>query len=201
MSGYQEIATDPSYAGQIVCLTYPLIGNYGTNALDPEASRPWIEGLVVRELSPSVSNYRSSGDLDGYLRAAGVVGIDGVDTRRLVRRLRIDGAINGVLSSVDLDEKSLLAKARAVPDMNGLDLVKGVTTTSESDWTEGYDADLAPAATLPASAKRHRVVAIDLGMKRNILRSLVAAGFDPHVVPATTSAKAILERKPAGVFL
>jgi carbamoyl-phosphate synthase small subunit len=201
LSGYQEIATDPSYAGQIVCLTYPLIGNYGVNLDDPEHDRPWIEGLVVRELSPSVSNYRSTDDLDAYLRAAGVVGIDGVDTRRLVRRLRIDGAVNGVVSSVDLDERSLLEKARAARDMNGLDLVKDVTCASGCDWTEGYPADLAPGPSMAAGGKRHRVVAVDYGMKHNILRSLVAAGFDPHVVPATETAKAILERKPAGVFL
>src|SRR5438093_1508179 len=124
MSGYQEIATDPSYAGQIVCMTYPHIGNYGVNAEDPEAARPWIEGLVVRELSPTVSNFRSSGSLSDYLAAAGIVGIEGIDTRRLVRRLRVDGACNGVVSSVDLDAASVVAKAKAVPDMNGLDLVK-----------------------------------------------------------------------------
>src|SRR5262245_17191409 len=127
MSGYQEIATDPSYAGQIVTMTYPHIGNYGVNADDPEAARPWIEGLVVRELSPTVSNFRATGSLSEYLAAAGIVGIEGIDTRKLVRRLRVDGACNGVLSSVDLDPASVVKKAKAVPDMNGLDLVKGVT--------------------------------------------------------------------------
>jgi carbamoyl-phosphate synthase small subunit len=201
MTGYQEIATDPSYAGQIVCMTYPHIGNYGVNPQDPEAARPWIEGLVVRELSPTVSNFRATDDLSDYLAAAGVVGIEGIDTRRLVRRLRVDGAVNGVVSSVDPDVESLTAKARAVPDMNGLDLVRGVTSTSSYEWSQGYDEAFAPRAPAPSEAKRHRVVAVDCGMKRNILRSLVAAGFDPTVVPASEPAQAILERRPDGVFV
>jgi carbamoyl-phosphate synthase small subunit len=201
MSGYQEIATDPSYAGQIVCMTAPHIGNYGVNPEDPEAERPWIEGMVVRELSPAVSNFRATSDLDAYFREAGVVGLEGVDTRRLVRRLRVDGAVNGVLSSVDLDEASLLEKARAAPDMNGLDLVKGVTSPAAFDWSKGYDEAFPSRAAAPKTARRHRVVAVDCGMKRNILRSLVASGFDPTVVPASERAEAILERKPAGVFV
>jgi carbamoyl-phosphate synthase small subunit len=200
MTGYQEIATDPSYAGQIVCMTYPHIGNTGVNVDDPEAGRPWIEGLVVRELSPVVSNFRATGDLDSYLRSAGIVGIEGVDTRRLVRRIRLDGAVNGVLSSVDLDPESLVAKAKAVRDMNGLDLVKGVTLREELRWTEGYGA-FAPLAPVDATGKRRRVVAVDYGMKRNILRSLVEAGFEPTAVPATETADAILARAPDGVFL
>src|SRR5262245_16569856 len=201
MSGYQEISTDPSYAGQIVCMTYPHIGNYGVNADDPEAARPWIEGLVVREASPTVSNFRAGQSLDAYLRDAGIPAIEGVDTRRLVRRLRVDGAVNGVLSSVDLDPESVVAKAKAAPDMNGLDLVKVVTAREARDWTEGYADAFRPAEPVPATAKRYRVVAVDYGMKRNILRSLVASGFDPVAVPATEPAQAILARKPDGVFL
>ena len=201
MSGYQEIATDPSYAGQIVCLTYPHIGNYGVNGEDPEAATPWIEGLVVRELSPTVSNFRASGSLDAYLRDAGIVGIEGIDTRRLVRRLRVDGACNGVLSSVDLEPKSVVAKAKAVPDMNGLDLVKGVTAKASSRWTEGYAKEFAPDLLVKPGDRRFSVVAMDFGMKRNILRSLVETGLDPTVVPAHETAAAILERKPDGVFL
>jgi carbamoyl-phosphate synthase small subunit len=201
MAGYQEIATDPSYAGQIVCLTYPLIGNYGVNTEDPEASRPWIDGLIVRELSPIVSNYRSTTDLGSYLRDAGIVGIEGIDTRRLVRRLRVDGCVNGIVSSVDVDPASLLAKAKAAPDMNGLDLVKVVTTKASSRWTEGYTADYPSGPGVAATARRFNVVAVDFGMKRNILRSLVAAGFDPTVVPASATAAQILEHKPDGVFL
>ena len=201
MTGYQEIATDPSYTGQIVCLTYPKIGNYGVNKEDPEAAKPWIEGLIVRELSPVVSNFRASEDLDAYLKAAGIVAIEGIDTRRLVRRLRVDGCINGILSSTESDAAKLVARAKAAPDMNGLDLVKVVGCKSSSPWTEGYAPTFAPGPTVAAGAKRHPIVAIDYGMKRNILRSLVASGFDPHVVPATESAAAILARKPAGVFL
>ena len=209
MTGYQEIATDPSYAGQIVTMTTPHIGNYGVNAEDPEAGRPWIEGLVIRELSPSPSNFRASGDLHRYLADAGIVGIDGVDTRKLVRRIRVDGAINGVLSSTDLDPESLVRKAKAVPDMNGLDLVKTVTCRASSAWTEGYDdrrftaplSGLGVGDPARAAAVRHRVVAVDYGMKRNILRSLVAAGFDPVVVPASAPADAILEHRPEALFL
>jgi carbamoyl-phosphate synthase small subunit len=203
MSGYQEIATDPSYAGQIVTMTYPHIGNTGVNGEDPEASRPWIAGLVVRELSPTVSNFRASQDLDAYLREANVVGIEGIDTRKLVRRLRVDGAINGVLSSLDLDPASLVAKAKAVADMNGLDLVQTVTTRTSFPWSKGYDEAFAPSipGRVAPPEKRLSVVAIDYGMKRNILRSLVSAGFDPYVVSASESAEAILARKPDGVFL
>jgi carbamoyl-phosphate synthase small subunit len=201
LCGYQELATDPSYAGQIVCMTYPHIGNYGVNPEDAESHRPWIEGLLVRELSPRTSNYRATGDLDDYLREAGVVGLEGLDTRRLVRRLRDQGAINGVVSSVDLDPESLVRKAKTAPDMNGLDLVRDVTTKTASAWTEGYAADLAPGPTWSGAAPRRSVVAMDFGMKRNILRSLVAAGFDPWVVPASEPAEAILERRPDGVFL
>jgi carbamoyl-phosphate synthase small subunit len=147
------------------------------------------------------SNHRSAGDLDGYLREAGVVGIEGIDTRRLVRRLRIDGAVNGVVSSVDLDAASLVAKAKGVRDMTGLDLVKVVTAAKGFRWTEGYAEDLPSGPVLAAGAPRHPIVAVDYGMKRNILRSLVATGFDPWVVPATESAAAILARRPAGVFL
>jgi carbamoyl-phosphate synthase small subunit len=201
MSGYQEIATDPSYAGQIVCMTYPQIGNYGVNLEDPEASLPWIEGLIVRELSPTVSNFRASGSLDEYLRDAGIVGLEGIDTRRLVRRLRVDGSINGVVSSVDLDAESVVQKAKAVPDMNGLDLVKDVTAKVARRWTEGYAATFAPDLSVAAAERRYSVVAMDFGMKRNILRSLVSMGLEPMVVPASESADAILARKPDGVFL
>jgi carbamoyl-phosphate synthase small subunit len=201
MSGYQEIATDPSYAGQIVCMTYPQIGNYGVNLEDPEAALPWIEGLIVRELSPTVSNFRASGSLDTYLRDAGIVGLEGIDTRRLVRRLRVEGACNGVVSSVDLDAESLVQKAKAVPDMNGLDLVKDVTAKVARRWTDGYDATFAPDLSVKAAERRYSVVAMDFGMKRNILRSLVSMGLEPMVVPANESADAILARKPDGVFL
>jgi carbamoyl-phosphate synthase small subunit len=205
MTGYQEIATDPSYAGQIVCMTYPHIGNYGVNPEDVEADRPWLEGMIVRELSPLRSNFRSTEDLHEWFRRSGVVGIEGVDTRRLTRRLRLEGAINGVLSTETTDVDALRDRARAAPDMSGLDLVQGVTTGTPYPWGEGWAA---PWLEDPRGRGVHapwdpvyRVVAFDFGVKRNILRSLVAHGFDPHVVPAATSADEVLALAPDGVFL
>jgi carbamoyl-phosphate synthase small subunit len=206
MSGYQEIATDPSYAGQIVCMTYPHIGNYGVNEEDGEAGKPWVEGMVVRELSPLASNFRSSTDLGAWFEQNGIPGIEGVDTRRLTRLLRVKGCVNGVLSTVSTDEAELKAKAKAAPDMSGLDLVKGVTCARPYAWTEGWPARWfsSPATgTLKGGAPgaTYRIVAIDCGIKRNILRSLVAHGLLPTVVPATTTADAILALEPDGVFL
>jgi carbamoyl-phosphate synthase small subunit len=199
MAGYQEIATDPSYTGQIVCMTYPHIGNYGVTAEDNESAKPWIQGMIVRELSPVASNFRAVKKLQRWYQDTGVVGIEGIDTRRLTRLLRVEGAIGGVLSTEDLDVESLQAKARAIPSMAGQDLVKDVTCETAYDWSEGWSAmwnrlpegDLAPL----------RVVALDFGIKRNILRSLKAFGLEPHVVPATTTAEEILALEPAGVFL
>ena len=205
MTGYQEIATDPSYAGQIVCMTYPHIGNYGVNDEDLEAAEPWIEGMIVRELSPVASNFRATETLESWYARMGIPGISGIDTRCLTRRLRVDGAIGGVLSSTDLDEASLLEKAKALPSMAGQDLVKDVTCKASYAWDspwpkpwftvppapEGEDDDMAPL----------RVVAMDFGAKRNILRSLVTFGLMPTVVPATTSAEEILALEPDGVFL
>ena len=199
MTGYQEIATDPSYAGQIVCMTYPHIGNYGTNDEDNEAARPWIQGMVVRELSPVASNFRSVRALEEWYANAGIVGIEGVDTRRLTRRLRVDGAIGGVLSTEDLDVESLKAKARAIPSMAGQDLVKEVTCDAPYEWTQAWPAEWnrMPEGDL----KPLRIVAMDFGIKRNILRSLKSFGLEPHVVPATTSAEDVLAMSPDGVFL
>jgi len=203
MTGYQEIATDPSYAGQIVCMTYPHIGNYGVNDEDPEAGHPWIEGMIVRELSPVASNFRSEGSLADWYASTGIVGIEGIDTRRLTRRLRVDGAINGVLSSVDLDERSLLAKAKALPSMEGLDLARKVTCeaayTWDTPWTGPWFPQ--PGAFDGDDMAPFRIVAMDFGAKRNILRSLVTFGLHPTVVPATTTAEEILALEPDGVFL
>ncbi len=205
MTGYQEIATDPSYAGQIVCMTYPHIGNYGTNEEDLEAGRPWIEGMVVRELSPVASNFRSTEDLHGWYERTGVVGIEGIDTRRLTRLLRVDGAINGVLSSVDLDEQSLLAKAKAIPSMDGMDLASKVTCeasyTWDEAWPEAWNVMPGDLAAEGDDGRPLKIVAMDFGAKRNILRSLVTFGLMPTVVPASTSAEAILAMEPDGVFL
>ncbi len=207
MTGYQEIATDPSYAGQIVCMTYPHIGNYGVNTEDNEASQPWIEGMVVRDLSESASNFRATSELDAWFREQGLVGIEGIDTRKLTRRIRIEGAINGVLSSVDLDAESLLAKARALPSMAGQDLVQRVTCKEPYEWREGWPAAWmsrdAQGMQAPDTGERkpHRIVALDFGAKRNILRSLVTHGLEPTVMPADTPAADILAQEPDGVFL
>ncbi len=210
MSGYQEIATDPSYAGQIVCMTCPQIGNYGVNDEDGEAARPWIEGMVVRELSPVASNFRSQRELGAWYEEHGIPGIEGVDTRKLTRYLRVMGCVNGVLSTLSSDEAALKAKAKAAPNMDGLDLAKGVTCPKAYTWSEGWPerwfaappgASGRVSSGRVSSGKVHRVVALDFGIKRNILRSLVSHGLAPTVVPATTSAEAILAHKPDGVFL
>ena len=200
MTGYQEVATDPSYAGQIVCMTYPHIGNYGVAPDDDEAAHPWIQGMLVRELSPVASNFRSAESLEAWYERTGVMGMEGLDTRRLTRRLRVDGAIGGVLSTEDLDEESLKAKAMAVPSMDGQDLVKTVTCEASYAWDTSLPE---PWFQLPATAGARplRVVAMDFGIKRNILRSLTAFGLQPTVVPANTSAEAILALEPDGVFL
>ena len=200
LSGYQEILTDPSYSGQIVILTYPHIGNYGTNSLDSESARPYAEGLVVRELSQLESNWRSEGDVSGFLAQYGVPVISDIDTRALVLHLRKHGAMRGVISTVDRDEASLVAKAKASPSMVGLDLASRVTTTSRYDWTEP-SADFLHAGATTRPPARFRVVAFDYGIKQNILRRLVDVGCHVIVVPAKTSASDVLELKPDGVFL
>ena len=199
MTGYQEIATDPSYSGQIVCMTYPHIGNYGVNDEDDESAQPWIQGMVVRELSPVASNFRSRRKLEDWYEEAGILGMEGIDTRRLTRRLRSEGAIGGVLSTEDLDLESLKAKARAISSMSGQDLVKDVTCEASYQWSEPWPAEW---NRLPENEGTPlRVVAVDFGVKRNILRSLTSFGLTPHVVPATTSAEEILALEPDGVFL
>ena len=199
MTGYQEILTDPSYAGQIVVMTYPHIGNCGVNAADVESNQPWVAGLVVRERARRPSNYRSEGDLHGYLEEHGVPGIEGIDTRALVRRVRMFGAMPAVLSTVDLDDDSLHAKAQAVPGMAGQDLVRTVTCDEAYDWTEGVPEEFATSVARPEP--NYRVAAIDCGIKRNILRLLVDANFTVRVFPATASADEVLEFNPDGLFL
>ena len=199
LSGYQEILTDPSYAGQIVILTYPHIGNYGTNPLDCEATRPYAEGLVVRELSQLASNWRSEEDTSVFLAQYGVPVISDIDTRALVRHLRNHGAMRGVISTTDLDAGSLVRKVKASRSMVGLDLASTVTSPTRYDWAE-------PSAHLSgehgsAPPARFRVVAYDFGIKQNILRRLVDVGCHVLVVPAKTSARDVLTLKPDGVFL
>ena len=199
MTGYQEVLTDPSYKGQIVAMTYPLIGNYGVNARRPRIRQPQVEGFVVRELTRMPSNFRSQATLDDYLRAAGVLGIEGIDTRALVRRLRVRGTMNGVLSTTDLDDASLVHKARTRPGIVGRDLVREVVPPREFGWSEGF---VNPLVTyLPSRPPTHHVVALDFGMKHNILRCLVQVGCKVTVLPGTATADDVLAHKPDGIFL
>ncbi len=188
MSGYQEVLTDPSYAGQIVCMTYPLIGNYGVNNEDQESSRPWVEGFVVREASRVASNWRASETLDDYLKRWNVVAIDHIDTRALVRHIRDKGAMRACLSTVDVDVESVIEKARQSPAMENRELASVVTTKAT------YEV---PAA----NPERFHVVCYDFGVKLNSLRELARAGCRVTVVPASTPASAIFAMKPDGVFL
>lgn len=204
MTGYQEILTDPSYRGQIVTMTYPQIGNYGVNDEDLESPKPHLAGFVVRELSGRVSNFRAAGDLDSYLKKYGIVGIAGIDTRALVRRIRTAGAMKGVLSTVDLDDASLTAKARKSPGLVGRDLVREVMPSQPREWRE----ELSPWMKLgredePTAdeASRPHVVALDYGMKWNIPRYLRDQGFRVTVLPGTASSADVLATNPDGVFL
>jgi carbamoyl-phosphate synthase small subunit len=201
ITGYQEIFTDPSYAGQIVILTNPQIGNYGTNADDDEAARPYIEGLVVREFSSITSNWRSHEEASAFLGRHGIPVVSELDTRALVRHLRTRGVMRGVLSALELDAAKLVEKARQIPPMAGLDLASRVSTAEPYRWDQPVErcspSDLAP----PAAEPRFHVVAYDYGIKRNILRRLVTVGCRVTVVPALTSAEDVLALNPDGVFL
>ena len=201
ITGYQEIFTDPSYCGQIVVLTNPQIGNYGANNADSESSQPFIEGLVVRDFSPVTSNWRSEEAADDFLGKSGVPVISGIDTRALVRRLRSQGVMRGVLSGVGGDPRKLVEQARRIPSMAGLDLATQVSTAKPYEWTEGVTACSPSELVDDAQQMRHHVVAFDFGIKRNILRRLVQNGCRVTVVPALTSADDVLALKPDGVFL
>jgi carbamoyl-phosphate synthase small subunit len=201
ITGYQEIFTDPSYCGQIVVLTNPQIGNYGANDADSESSQPFIEGLVVRDFSPVTSNWRSEEAADEFLGKSGVPVISGIDTRALVRRLRSQGVMRGVLSGVGGDPRKLVEQARRIPSMAGLDLATQVSTAKPYEWTEGVTACSPSELVDDAREMRHHVVAFDFGIKRNILRRLVQNGCRVTVVPALTSADDVLALKPDGVFL
>ncbi len=199
ITGYQEIFTDPSYAGQFVCLTYPHIGNVGANPLDNEAARPYIEGLIVRDFSEVASNWRSQQTTEAFLAAHGVPIISHIDTRALVLHLRRQGAMRAVLSTGSLDGEALVARARALPEMVGLDLARTVTTAKSYEWSEPSSE----LSRLTSAAKRgtHHVVAYDFGIKQNILRRLVDVGCRVTVVPGGMSAEDALALKPDGVFL
>jgi len=200
LTGYQEIFTDPSYAGQIVILTYPHIGNYGTNSLDSESTRPYAEGLVVRELSQWISNWRSEEDAGALLAQHGVPIISDIDTRALVRHLRTHGAMRGAISTRTLDGSSLVEKVRNSPSMVGLDLASRVTTATRYEWTQPTVV-LDPKESGGRPDPRFHVVAYDFGIKQNILRKLVDEGCRVTVVPASTPAKHVLDLGPDGVFL
>jgi len=213
MTGYQEILTDPSYHGQIVTMTYPEIGNYGVNEEDLESRRPWVRGFVIRELSGRVSNFRAQESLEAFLARHGIIGIEGVDTRALVRLTRVRGAMKGILSTADLDDASLVDKARKSPGLVGRDLAREVMPRESFTWEPGLNQQFLfdqhgsgpnrhPAGTpeVPASRRPH-VVALDFGMKWNILRHLVNIGCRVTAVPGSMPALAILDHQPDGIFL
>lgn len=201
LTGYQEVFTDPSYTGQIVVLTNPQIGNYGTTTDDDEAARPFIEGLIVREFSPLASNWRSGLDADTYLANAGVPCGGDMDTRAIVRRLRSKGSLRGVLSTTGASAAELLERVKRVPSMAGQDLATKVSTSERYPWGETVSKASPSELVAPAQPKQFKVVAYDFGIKRNILRRLAHVGCDLTVVPATTSAEDVLALKPDGVFL
>ncbi len=198
MTGYQEILTDPSYVGQIVTMAAPQIGNVGTNALDEESARPHATGLVIRELSEP-SNYRSEQPLPAWLSRWKVGGIEGLDTRRLVRHLRTNGSQNGIISTEDVSAKALIDRARQIPSMEGLDLATGVSTREPYQWTKPTPAVFGPQPATPAA--RFHVVAIDYGLKKAMLQFLVDEGCRVTVVPAGMSAEKVLALAPDGIFL
>jgi carbamoyl-phosphate synthase small subunit len=209
LTGYQEIATDPSYAGQIVVLTNPQIGNYGTNQADNESAKPYIEGLIVREFSPISSNWRSEQVTDEYMERYSVPVLAEIDTRALVRHLRTHGVMRGVISTDVSDPEALVAKARAIRKMDGTDLARVVSTKAVYTFDESDSRNQSGDPLLSSDShdsndefrKRLHVVAYDFGMKHNILRMLTRQGCRVTVVPAETTGKDVLELKPDGVFL
>ena len=204
MTGYQEILTDPSYRGQIVTMTYPEIGNYGVNMEDVESSKPHLAGFVVRQRSRIASNFRSQARLEEYLEQEGVVAIEGIDTRALVRRLRIRGAMKGVLSTVDFDDASLVAKAQASPGLVGRDLVREVIPSQAKAWSEPLHPLFQLIKTHESRAEngsRPHVVALDYGMKWNIARHLYDSGCRVTILPGIATADEVLAQQPDGVFL
>ncbi|MBS1768314.1 MAG: glutamine-hydrolyzing carbamoyl-phosphate synthase small subunit [Acidobacteria bacterium] len=203
MSGYQEILTDPSYAGQIVTMTYPLIGNYGVNSEDVESRKTWAEGFVVRESSRIVSNFRSTMSLDDYLKANNIVGIEHIDTRALVRHIRDKGAMRAGISSVDTDRESLLKKILDQPEMRNRELASSVTVDAVFAYESiSSEAEIRPVGSVSSKTElKYHVVAYDFGVKTNSLREFAKFGCRITVVPAETSAAEVLALKPDGIFL
>jgi len=199
MTGYQEILTDPSYHEQIITMTYPLIGNYGTNTQDVESRKVFVSGFIVKENCDYPSNWRSGKSLNEYLKANNIVGLEGIDTRALVKHIRIKGAMRGIISSDEFDIKILKQKLEKYPGLEGRDIVKNVTSRKPYSWDKGVIDILEDIELKPE--KKFKVVAIDFGIKQNILRLLRSHGCEVYVVPAKTSAKDILAKKPDGIFL
>ena len=204
MTGYQEVLTDPSYYGQMVVMTYPLIGNYGVNSEDFESDRPHLSAFIIKELSTLPSNWRSQGSLHDFLAKYGIIGIQGIDTRALTRHIRNTGAQQAVLSTKPTNRQKLVAQANRLPSLKGRDLVKEVTCKEPYEWCEG-EWELNNGETFFKSAPRipnnYFIVAYDFGIKRNILRKLVQAGCRIKVVPASMPAKDVLAMNPSGIFL
>ncbi|MCK4998262.1 MAG: glutamine-hydrolyzing carbamoyl-phosphate synthase small subunit [Anaerohalosphaera sp.] len=202
MSGYQEILTDPSYNEQIITMTYPQIGNYGTNDNDWESRKVFVSGFIVKENCDYPSNWRDGQSLSEYLKANNVVGLEGIDTRKLVRHIREKGAMRGVISSSETNVKKLKAILDGYPGLVGRDIVKDVTTDKGFVWKECvFDTMADKAVKLKKGDVKFKVVAFDFGIKQNILRELCSQGCEVHVVPAGTSARKVLAKKPDGVFL
>ncbi|MBU1740366.1 MAG: carbamoyl phosphate synthase small subunit, partial [Proteobacteria bacterium] len=205
MSGYQEVLTDPSYRGQMVTMTYPLIGNYGVNLEDVESRAVQVAGFIIKEYQARPSNFRATGDLADYLKTAGVMGIEGIDTRALTRRTRIAGAMKGFMSTIDLDPESLVKRAQDSPGLVGIDLVREVTWPRAYRWQDGQAMDEGLALTGPevfaAGQGKYKVVAFDYGIKFNILRRLERYGANLAVVPADIDPDTVLRLDPDGIFL
>ncbi|HMZ81138.1 MAG TPA: glutamine-hydrolyzing carbamoyl-phosphate synthase small subunit [Acidobacteriota bacterium] len=200
MTGYQELLTDPSYAGQLVVMTYPHIGNYGINREDMESRRPFLQALIVKELSPVVSNWRATETLDEYLRRTGILGIEGIDTRALVRHLRERGAMRGVLSTTETNAETLVQRAASSPGMVGRALACEVSCTKSYEWKNSHLFGEEPLVPAP-DGEPFQVVAFDFGIKFNILRHLTKIGCRVTVVPATTTFEEVQKLNPDGVFL
>jgi carbamoyl-phosphate synthase small subunit len=201
ITGYQEILTDPSYNGQIVIMTYPEIGNYGINLEDVESRRPFVRGFVVKEYWPSPSNWRSYESLGSYLLRYGIVGIEGIDTRELTKRIRTQGAQRGVISTIDLDPESLLKKVRLSPSILGIDLATEVSCTEPYMWQSGSEPWRPIYDKKQGHEKRFKVVAYDFGIKQNIPRRLVDIGCEVWVVPSRTAPHEVLSMNPDGIVL
>jgi carbamoyl-phosphate synthase small subunit len=202
MSGYQEILTDPSYKGQIVIMTYPLIGNYGINDADVESRDPKVEGFIVRENSSDFSNWRGSTPLSDYLIRHRIMGVEGMDTRALTKHIRLAGAMKAILSTGDLDRNRLVEKAKASPGLIGRDLVKEVTCREPYEWRDTNDPQFSDRSFAVSTLRPpHRVVVLDYGVKFNILRSLKEWNCDVIVLPASSSAESVLSHQPDGIVL